>query len=126
MELHVNGSRTQRVVISGIGVKSPNGANKKQYWRALQDGESGISAITLIPTEKLSCRIAGEVKDLTYECMPVKDRKRVPRLVPMAILAAEEALQDAGLNYAQLSEGQRQKVGVVVGTGAGGLDFSER
>ncbi len=115
-----------RIVITGIGVKSPNGANTQEYWRALQKGESGIGPITLFPTEKLACKIAGEVKGLTYDCIAPKERKRTPRIVPMAILASEEALSDSGIDTSTISESQRQEIGVVIGTGAGGLDFGER
>lgn len=115
-----------RVVITGLGVLSPNGSNKNEFWEALQKGESGIGEITLFPTEKLACKIAGEVKNLSYDCMPYKERKRVPRIVPMAILAADEALQDARIPYANLTELQRQEIGVFIGTGAGGLDFGEQ
>ena len=117
---------SDRVVITGIGVRSPNGGSRKEYWESLQAGKSGIGEISLFPTEHLSCRIAGEVKDLTYDCLPAKERKRVPRLVPMAILASEEALSDALLQYSKLSETDRQEIGVFIGSGAGGLDFGER
>src|SRR5688572_33130312 len=109
-----------RIVITGLGALSPNGAGKKQYWDALQRGESGIGEITLFPTDKLSCKIAGEVKNLTYECLPSKDRKRVPRIVPIAIIAAEEALKDSRIDTGTLTELQRQEIGVFIGSGAGG------
>jgi 3-oxoacyl-[acyl-carrier-protein] synthase II len=115
-----------RVVITGLGVISPNGGNRKEYWEALQRGDSGIGEITLFPTDKLACKIAGEVKNLSYDCIPHKDRKRVPRIVPIAVLATEEALQDALIPYANLTELQRQEVGVFIGSGGGGVDFSER
>jgi 3-oxoacyl-[acyl-carrier-protein] synthase II len=115
-----------RVVITGLGVLSPNGSNKNEFWEALQKGESGIGEITLFPTEKLACKIAGEVKNLSYDCMPYKERKRVPRIVPMAVLATDEALQDARIPYDTLTELQRQEIGVFIGTGAGGLDFGEQ
>ncbi|PWT92629.1 MAG: beta-ketoacyl synthase [Acidobacteria bacterium] len=116
---------SERIVITGIGVQSPNGNDRKEYWSALQGGQSGIAPITLFSAEHLACRIAGEVKNLTYECLPPKDRKRVPRLVPLAILATEEALKDALLSYDKLTEAQRREVGVVIGTGGGGIDFVE-
>ncbi len=115
-----------RVVITGLGALSPNGANKNEFWKALQQGKSGIGEITLFPTDKLACKIAGEVKNLSYDCMPYKERRRVPRIVPMAVQAAEEALQDARIPYANLTELQRQQIGVFIGTGGGGLDFSEQ
>src|SRR5688572_7522435 len=118
--------QNSRVVITGLGTVSPNGANTKEYWGALQRGESGIAPITLFPTERIACKIAGEVKNLSYDCVPVKERKRVPRIVPMAILATDEALKDSRLHYDQLTESERQEVGVFIGSGAGGLDFSEQ
>lgn len=116
----------ERVVITGIGVMSPNGSNKREYWQSLKAGQSGIGPITLFPTEKLACKIAGEIKNLTFDCIPVKERKRTPRIVPIAILATEEALKDSGMDSSMLGETQRQEIGVVIGTGAGGLDFGER
>lgn len=116
----------ERVVITGIGVMSPNGSNKQDYWRSLKAGQSGIGPITLFPTEKLACKIAGEIKNLTFDCIPIKERKRTPRIVPIAILATEEALKDSGMDSSMLGETQRQEIGVVIGTGAGGLDFGER
>jgi len=115
-----------RVVITGIGAMSPNGNNRKEYWDALQAGKSGISEITLFPADGLGCRVAGEVKGLTYDCLPPKDRKRVPRIVPLAIVASEEALADARIPWSTLTETQRQDLGVIIGSGGGGLDFSER
>jgi 3-oxoacyl-[acyl-carrier-protein] synthase II len=116
----------ERVVITGIGVMSPNGSNKREYWQSLKAGHSGIGPITLFPTEKLACKIAGEIKNLTFDCIPLKERKRTPRIVPIAILATEEALKDSGMDSSVLGENQRQEIGVVIGTGAGGLDFGER
>lgn len=116
----------ERVVITGIGVMSPNGSNKQEYWNSLKAGQSGIGPITLFPTEKLACKIAGEIKNLTFDCIPAKERKRTPRIVPIAILATEEALKDSGMDSSILGENQRQEIGVVIGTGAGGLDFGER
>lgn len=115
-----------RIVITGIGVQSPNGNSRTEYWNALQNGVSGIGPVTLFPTEALACRIAGEVKNLTYDCIPPKDRKRAPRIMPIAILAAEEALKDSGIAYSGLTELERQEIAVILGTGGGGLDFSER
>lgn len=117
---------TDRIVITGIGVMSPNGQGKRQYWDALEKGESGIGPITLFSSDDLQCRVAGEVKDLTYDCIPTKDRRRVPRVVPLAIYATDEALKDARIPYDHLSELERQNIGVFIGTGAGGLDFGER
>lgn len=116
----------RRVVITGVGVISPNGSGKTAYWAALKEGTSGLGIVTLFPPEKVQCQVVGEVKNLTYECLPPKDRRRVPRIVPIAILAAEEALQDSGILYNTLTEEERREIGVFIGTGGGGVDFSER
>jgi len=117
---------TTRVVITGIGVQSPNGNDRRSYWNALANGTSGIDTVTLFPVDGLQCTVVGEVKNLSYECLPPKDRRRVPRIVPLAILASEEALKDAYIPYETMSESERQDVAVVIGTGGGGLDFAER
>lgn len=117
---------TPRVVITGIGVQSPNGNDRRSYWNALANGTSGIDTVTLFPVDGLQCTVVGEVKQLSYECLPPKDRRRVPRIVPLAILASEEALKDAYIPYETMSESERQDVAVVIGTGGGGLDFAER
>lgn len=115
-----------RVVITGVGVVSPNGFGKGEYWTALKEGRSGIGIVSLFPPEKAKCQVVGEIKNLSYECLPPKDRKRVPRIVPMAVLASEEALKDARIPYATLGEEQRRQIGVILGSGGGGVDFSER
>jgi 3-oxoacyl-[acyl-carrier-protein] synthase II len=115
-----------RVVITGIGVQSPNGNDRRSYWNALANGTSGIDTVTLFPVDGLQCTVVGEVKQLSYECLPPKDRRRVPRIVPLAILASEEALKDAFIPYETMSESERQDMAVVIGTGGGGLDFAER
>lgn len=116
----------RRVVITGVGVMSPNGAGREAYWNALKEGRSGLGIVSLFPPEKVQCQVVGEVKDLSYECLPPKDRRRVPRIVPMAVLAAEEALLEARIPFRTLSEEQRREIGVIIGTGGGGVDFSER
>lgn len=116
----------RRVVITGIGVMSPNGSGKKAYWAALAEGASGLGRVTLFSPEKVQCQVVGEVKNLSYECLPPKDRRRVPRIVPIAVLAAEEALQDARISSTTLTEEERREIGVIIGTGGGGVDFSER
>lgn len=115
----------RRVVITGIGCVSPNGLGRKSYWEALAAGRSGVAAITSFSPHKLDVKIAGEVKGLDVErYLPVKDRKHVSRTVLLALAAASEAWQEAGLGDLTLAE--RQRVGVMLGTGGGALEFSER
>jgi 3-oxoacyl-[acyl-carrier-protein] synthase II len=75
----------------------------------------------------LPVQIAGEVRGVdVYEIIPPKERQHLPRIVPMALWAVREALDDAGIRLADLPREQRQRLGVVVGSGGGGLEFTER
>src|SRR5215216_714171 len=117
----------RRVVVTGMGAVSPNGIGRDAYWKATSGGVSGTGPITLFDASKLSCKVAAEVKDFDFDrYISKKDRDRVQRAVPMAFFAAEEAAADAGISFEALSATERENVGVVVGTGAGGIEFAER
>ncbi len=117
----------KRVVVTGLGAVSPNGTGRDNYWRATSQGVSGTGPITLFDASKLSCQVAAEVKDFDFDrYISKKDKDRVQRAVPMAFFATEEASADAGLNFESLSDIERQRIGVVLGTGAGGIEFAER
>src|SRR5262249_33360866 len=110
-----------------MGAVSPNGIGRDAFWRATADGVSGTGPITLFDASKLSCRVAAEVKDFDFErFLNRKDKDRVQRAVPMAFYAAEEAAADAGIDFESLDESTRERTGVVLGTGAGGIEFAER
>ncbi|HVG19949.1 MAG TPA: beta-ketoacyl-[acyl-carrier-protein] synthase family protein [Blastocatellia bacterium] len=117
----------KRVVVTGMGAVSPNGIGREAYWKAISTGVSGTGPITLFDASKLSCKVAAEVKDFDFDrYISKKDKDRVQRAVPMAFFAAEEAAEDAGINFEALSAAERENIGVVVGTGAGGIEFAER
>lgn len=117
----------RRVVVTGMGAVSPNGIGREAYWKATANGVSGTGPITLFDASKLSCKVAAEVKDFDFDrYISKKDKDRVQRAVPMAFFAAEEAAEDAGINFETLSAAERENIGVVVGTGAGGIEFAER
>ena len=117
----------RRVVVTGMGAVSPNGIGREAYWKATSNGVSGTGPITLFDASKLSCKVAAEVKDFDFDrYISKKDKDRVQRAVPMAFFAAEEAAEDAGINFEALSTAERENIGVVVGTGAGGIEFAER
>jgi 3-oxoacyl-[acyl-carrier-protein] synthase II len=110
-----------------MGAVSPNGIGREAYWRATAGGVSGTGPITLFDASKLSCRVAAEVKDFDFErYISKKDRDRVQRAVPMALFATEEAARDAHLDLEALNESEREDIGVIIGTGAGGIEFAER
>jgi 3-oxoacyl-[acyl-carrier-protein] synthase II len=117
----------RRVVVTGLGAVSPNGIGREAYWKATSSGVSGTGPITLFDASKLSCKVAAEVKDFDFDrYISKKDRDRVQRAVPMAFFAAEEAAADADINFEALTATERENIGVVVGTGAGGIEFAER
>jgi 3-oxoacyl-[acyl-carrier-protein] synthase II len=116
----------RRVVISGFGCVTPIGIGKQAFWNALQNGQSGVRRIESFDTSKSSVKIAAEVRDFDWEAqLGPKDRKHVPRTVPLALAAAREAISDAGIDVENLSLEQRQQIGVELGTGGGGLPFVE-
>src|SRR6187455_782551 len=117
----------RRVVITGMGCVTPIGIGREAFWRGLLNGESGVRRITAFDVSNSRVQIAAEVKDFDWEAqLNPKDRKHVPRTVPLALAAAREALEDSGLINADLSLEQRRGFGVVLGTGGGGLAFTEQ
>ncbi|HYJ16164.1 MAG TPA: beta-ketoacyl-[acyl-carrier-protein] synthase family protein, partial [Candidatus Limnocylindria bacterium] len=120
------GPPRRRVVVTGIGVISPNGIGREAYWKALRSGRSGVDLISQFPTEELSCRIAGEVKNFHAEdYLPPQDLRRVGRAVPLLLGATQEALIDAGVVWNQLSLDEKRSWGVIIGSGGGTPDFTE-
>jgi 3-oxoacyl-[acyl-carrier-protein] synthase II len=114
-------------VVTGIGCLSPNGNGREGFARALREGRSGVGRISLFDPEGLPATIAGELKGFEPAAhVTAKDAKHVSRAVPMAIAASAEALADAGIDAAALTLSERRELGVVLGTGGGPIEFSER
>ena len=122
-----NGKPLRRnVVVTGIGSISPNGIGSEAFWHATRNGVSGIDTIASFDPSALACRIAGEVKNFHPEhYLEAKDLKRTGRAVPLAIAAAQEALQSAGLEAPMTLE-EKRSWGVVLGSGGGTPDFTEQ
>lgn len=115
----------RRVVITGIGALSPLGNDVQSTWDAMKEGKSGIGPITLIDSDPYPVKIAGEVKD--FDPKPFfsnpKDARRADRYAQFAIAASKMAVEDAGLADAGYDPAN---VGVMVGSGIGGLGTLER
>ncbi len=116
-----------RVVISGFGCLTPVGNDRHTLWQAYREGRSGVGTIGAFDPGALPVRIAGEVRDIDpFENIPAKDRRHVSRTAALALGAARQALEDAKLCLPDLDIAQRQRIGVVLGSGGGGLEFTER
>ena len=116
-----------RVVITGIGAVSPNGIGREAFWQATKCGASGIRRITRFDPSGYLSQVAGEVTGFNEEqWVPYKDRPHVSRVVPLAVAAASEALDDAGVETRTMSRDGLRRIGVMLGSGGGALEFTEQ
>lgn len=116
----------RRVVITGMGCVTPIGIGREAFWSGLQSGQSGVRRIESFDVSQSPVKIAADVRQFDWEAqLGAKDRKHVPRTVPLALAAAREAFQDAGMTPADMDLEERRHVGVLLGTGGGGLTFVE-
>ncbi len=109
----------RRVVITGMGLISPVGHSVEETWQSLLAGKNGIDRITLFDTTDFTTKIAGEVKNFDpLKYFDRKEARRMDRFTQFAMVAAEEAIKDSGLN---LEKEDRDRIGVIVGSGIGGM-----
>lgn len=117
----------RRVVITGIGCVTPLGVGRSKFWQGLESGASGVRTIKSFDAGASPVTIAAEIPDFDWEASwSSKDRKHVPRTVPLAVAAATEAIADAGIIPDEMSLDDRRRIGVEIGTGGGGLPFVEK
>jgi 3-oxoacyl-[acyl-carrier-protein] synthase II len=113
----------KRVVITGLGAITPVGNTVEEYWQNLIFGRSGISSISLFDAANHACQIAGEVKGFNpLDYLERKDIKRTDRFVQFAIAASQQALADANFVINELNA---EQVGVIIGSGIGGIKVLE-
>ena len=92
----------KRVVVTGVGVLTPIGNKKDEFWQALCDGKTGITRITSFDPSNFDSQIAGEVKNFDpSKYLSVKEVKRTEKFVQFAVTTSKEAVEDAGLNLEQ-------------------------
>ncbi|RRJ65308.1 beta-ketoacyl-[acyl-carrier-protein] synthase II [Paenibacillus oralis] len=109
-----------RVVITGMGVVTALGQDLDTLWNNLVQGKSGVSAIDSFDVSEYPTRIAASVKDFNPEdYMDRKEARKMDRFVQFAAAAAKSALEDSSLNIAEQADPER--VGVMIGSGIGGL-----
>ncbi len=113
----------RRVVVTGIGLLTPIGSTKEEFFTSLKEGKSGIDAITRFDTEGFPVRIAGEVKDFKPEdYMSKKEAKRMDRYTQYAMAASKMAMEDSMIDVDKID---KDKFGVILGCGIGGLSTLE-
>ncbi|MFO7320095.1 MAG: beta-ketoacyl-ACP synthase II [Chloroflexota bacterium] len=111
---------TRRVVVTGIGMITPLGHNAADTWEAIKAGKSGIGPITLFDASSFDVCIAAEVKDWDPTVyMPAKEARKRDRYQQFAIGAARQAIADAGL---EITDENRYRSGVIVGSAVGGVE----
>ena len=117
----------RRVVVTGLGCISPVGNTVADAWANILAGQSGIDLITKFDTTDFNCKIAGEVKGFNLESyMSAKEARTMDTFIHYGIAAAQEAVQDAGLATGEaLDEELATRIGVVIGSGIGGLPLIE-
>ena len=114
-------NNVRRVVITGLGTVTPVGNDVERFWSNLKNGVSGIRAIDAFDTTAYDCKIGGQVRD--FDPKPFfknpKDVRRTDRFTQLAMAAAKMAVADSGIDIENLE--QRDRFGVIVSTGIGGL-----
>ncbi len=119
---------SRRVVITGMGAVTPLGTGVEKFWAGIKENKLGISFIDMFDTERTGVKIAGVVRDFNEEeyygvagCFDKKEAKHMDTFTKYAVVAAHEALTDAGTDLKDLDP---YRVGVLVGSGIGGVDLT--
>lgn len=108
----------RRIVVTGMGVISPMGNTVETLWDNVLQGKSGIGPLTAIVADEATCKIAGQCNDFVPEnYMDKKEARRMDRFTQLAVAAARGAYEQAGIN----GDVSAERVGVVVGSGVGGI-----
>ena len=114
----------RRVVITGLGAITPIGNNVEEFWKGIKEGKCGIDEITEFDASNFKVKLAGEVKGFNAEeHFEKREAKRMDRFSQFAVVAAREAWKDSGLDK---EKEDMYRVGVIVGSGIGGLGTIEK
>lgn len=119
---------SRRVVITGMGAVTPLGTGVEKFWEGIKANKLGISYIDAFDTERTGVKVAGIVRDFDesayYDvegCFDKKEAKRMDRFTKYAVVAAHEAITDAGTDFSDIN---CYRAGVIVGSGIGGIDLT--
>jgi len=111
-------------MVTGIGVMSPNGIGRERFFKALSQGQSGVSWVQAFDASKCRVKICGEIPDFDpSEYLPDQLARKADRFAQLGLVAAQLALEDAGLST---DKEQLRSAAVVMGSGQGGLLFHEQ
>jgi 3-oxoacyl-[acyl-carrier-protein] synthase II len=111
----------RRVVVTGTGMLTALGNDVASSWAGMVAGRSGVALITAFDPSRLGCRIAGEVKDFDSSgVLDKKDQRRTDRYIQLGLVAARQAMDEAGLPE-RLDGEEAERTGVIFGTGLGGV-----
>ena len=109
----------RRIVITGLGIVSPIGCGKEEYWNALAEGRNGVDFISLFDTEGHTAKIAAEVRGFDVEpWLDKKEARKTDRVIHFVIPATDMAIKDSGLDLESVN---LDRVGVYIGSGEGGI-----
>ena len=109
----------ETIVATGLGAITPLGLDVPSSWQALTEGRSGVGRITLFDPSGIKAQIAAEVKNYNpTDYFPVKEARRFDRYIQFALIAADEAVKDSGL---EITSENADRIGVISGTGIGGI-----
>lgn len=113
----------RRVVVTGLGAVTPLGPDVKSSWQAVLEGKSGVGYITQFDTSNYPVRIAAEVKDFDpTKYIEPKEVKKMDRFIHFAVAATQMAIEDSEL---KITEANSERIGIVIGSGMGGLPAIE-
>ena len=115
----------RRVVITGMGMLSPVGNSVESSWQAIQAGRSGIGMIDRFDASAYNTRIGGAIRDLDMEpYLSPKDARKLDAFIHYGLIAAQQAVDDSGLE--SFDRLDRERVGIAIGSGIGGLEYTEK
>jgi len=115
-------NKNRRVVVTGMGALTPIGLTVQEFWDSMMNSRSGAATITSFDTSRVETKFACELKG--FDPLLYIDKKTVKRLDPYAqyaLSAASQAITDSGIDVANLSESEKAKIGVIFGSGIGGI-----
>ncbi|MCM8772895.1 MAG: beta-ketoacyl-ACP synthase II [Candidatus Omnitrophica bacterium] len=113
----------KKVVVTGIGLVTPIGNDVKTSWENLINGVSGVDKIKSFDASSYDTQIGAEVKNFQLENVHPKEKRKMDLFVQFALKATEEAIKDSGIEF---TEEEKEKVGVIIGAGIGGLRVIEQ